>query len=146
MPRRIEGDAVLIDRLKSNGERELAELGKRVQLGEREQETLKQARTAAEQEVAALTRELEALKAQALLAERFGVAAEVYSAPSFQLLRNEALEVEQLLGQKIEGGLGLTAELASKYDGSLDVEREEHESWAKAVVIKLPREEVADAE
>jgi pyruvate dehydrogenase E1 component len=33
--------------------------------------------------------------AQALLAERYGVAAEVYSAPSFQLLRREALEVER---------------------------------------------------
>ena len=36
----------------------------------------------------------QALKAQAMLAEQYGVAAEVYSAPSFQLLRNEALEVE----------------------------------------------------
>jgi pyruvate dehydrogenase E1 component len=33
--------------------------------------------------------------AQTLLAERFGVAAEVYSAPSFPLLRREALEVER---------------------------------------------------
>ncbi|HWP61981.1 MAG TPA: pyruvate dehydrogenase (acetyl-transferring), homodimeric type [Candidatus Binatia bacterium] len=33
--------------------------------------------------------------AQTLLAERYGVAAEVYSAPSFQLLRREALEVER---------------------------------------------------
>jgi pyruvate dehydrogenase E1 component len=36
----------------------------------------------------------QALAAQAMLAERFGVATEVYSAPSFQLLRNEALETE----------------------------------------------------
>jgi pyruvate dehydrogenase E1 component len=36
----------------------------------------------------------QALAAQALLAEQYGVAAEVYSAPSFQLLRNDALEVE----------------------------------------------------
>ncbi|MEX1335614.1 MAG: pyruvate dehydrogenase (acetyl-transferring), homodimeric type, partial [Candidatus Limnocylindrales bacterium] len=36
----------------------------------------------------------QALKAQSLLAEQYGVATEVYSAPSFQLLRNEALEVE----------------------------------------------------
>ncbi len=36
----------------------------------------------------------QALKAQTILAESYGVAAEVYSAPSFQLLRNEALEVE----------------------------------------------------
>jgi pyruvate dehydrogenase E1 component len=33
--------------------------------------------------------------AQALLAEKFGIAAEVYSAPSFQLLRREALEAER---------------------------------------------------
>ncbi|MFZ5853011.1 MAG: pyruvate dehydrogenase (acetyl-transferring), homodimeric type [Chloroflexota bacterium] len=33
--------------------------------------------------------------AQALLAERFGIAAEVYSAPSFQQLRREAIEVER---------------------------------------------------
>ncbi|MER3418447.1 MAG: pyruvate dehydrogenase (acetyl-transferring), homodimeric type, partial [Chloroflexota bacterium] len=33
--------------------------------------------------------------AQALLAERYGVAAEVYSAPSFQLLRRDALEIER---------------------------------------------------
>jgi pyruvate dehydrogenase E1 component len=37
----------------------------------------------------------QALRAQALLAERFGVAAEVWSAPSYQLLRNEALEVDR---------------------------------------------------
>jgi pyruvate dehydrogenase E1 component len=35
------------------------------------------------------------LAAQNLLAERFGVAAEVYSAPSFQQLRADALEVER---------------------------------------------------
>ena len=33
--------------------------------------------------------------AQALLAEKFGIAAEVYSAPSFQLLRRDALEVDR---------------------------------------------------
>jgi pyruvate dehydrogenase E1 component len=33
--------------------------------------------------------------AQALLADKFGIAAEVYSAPSFQQLRREALEVER---------------------------------------------------
>jgi len=35
----------------------------------------------------------QALLAQSMLAERFGVAAEVYSVPSFQLLRNDALDV-----------------------------------------------------
>jgi pyruvate dehydrogenase E1 component len=38
---------------------------------------------------------LQVLKAQELLAERFGVAAEVWSAPSYQLLRNEALEADR---------------------------------------------------
>jgi pyruvate dehydrogenase E1 component len=37
----------------------------------------------------------EVLAARDLLAERFGVAAEVYSAPSFQLLRREALQAER---------------------------------------------------
>jgi len=37
----------------------------------------------------------QALRAQDLLAEKFGVAAEVWSAPSYQLLRNEALEVDR---------------------------------------------------
>jgi pyruvate dehydrogenase E1 component len=37
----------------------------------------------------------QALKAQATLAERFDVAADVWSATSFQLLRNEALDVER---------------------------------------------------
>ena len=35
------------------------------------------------------------IEAQTLLAEKFGVAAEVYSAPSFPLLRREALEVDR---------------------------------------------------
>ena len=37
----------------------------------------------------------QALRAQSMLAERFGVAADVWSAPSYQLLRNEALEVDR---------------------------------------------------
>jgi pyruvate dehydrogenase E1 component len=36
----------------------------------------------------------QALGAQATLADKYGVAADVFSAPSFQLLRNEALETE----------------------------------------------------
>ena len=35
------------------------------------------------------------LRAQAMLAERFGVAAEVWSAPSYQRVRDEALAVER---------------------------------------------------
>jgi pyruvate dehydrogenase E1 component len=38
---------------------------------------------------------LQALKAQQVLAERYDVAADVWSATSFQQLRNEALEVER---------------------------------------------------
>jgi pyruvate dehydrogenase E1 component len=38
---------------------------------------------------------LQVIAAQALLAEQFGVAAEVYSAPSFPLLRRDALQVER---------------------------------------------------
>jgi pyruvate dehydrogenase E1 component len=37
----------------------------------------------------------QALRAQPLLAERYDVAADIWSVPSFQLLRNEALEVER---------------------------------------------------
>jgi pyruvate dehydrogenase E1 component len=37
----------------------------------------------------------QAVAARDLLAERFGIAAEVYSAPSFQLLRKDALEVDR---------------------------------------------------
>ncbi len=37
----------------------------------------------------------QALRAQSILAERFGVAAEVWSAPSYQLLRNEALDADR---------------------------------------------------
>ena len=37
----------------------------------------------------------QALRAQALLAEKFGVAAEVWSAPSYQLLRNQALDADR---------------------------------------------------
>ncbi len=38
---------------------------------------------------------LQALEAQTILAERYGIAAEVWSATSYQLLRNEALEVDR---------------------------------------------------
>jgi pyruvate dehydrogenase E1 component len=38
---------------------------------------------------------LQVLAAQTLLAEKFGVAAEVYSAPSFALLRRDALEIDR---------------------------------------------------
>jgi tetratricopeptide (TPR) repeat protein len=53
----------------------------------------------------------------------------------------ERLVLEQLLGREIEGGLGLVAKLVSNYDGTLDVETG-HQGWNKAVVFKLPRQEV----
>jgi pyruvate dehydrogenase E1 component len=37
----------------------------------------------------------QAMKAQPLLADRYDVAADIWSVPSFQLLRNEALEAER---------------------------------------------------
>jgi pyruvate dehydrogenase E1 component len=37
----------------------------------------------------------EVLRAQALLAERYGIAADVWSAPSYQLLRRDALKAER---------------------------------------------------
>jgi Flp pilus assembly protein TadD len=51
------------------------------------------------------------------------------------------LELDTLLRQRITGGLGITAELVSRYEGSLDVWGP-HEGWQKAVVVKLPREEL----
>jgi len=54
----------------------------------------------------------------------------------------QKLDLEVLLGQKIEGGLGLTSELVSRYDGSLAVETDVA-GWQKAVVVKLPREEAS---
>lgn len=52
---------------------------------------------------------------------------------------------EVLRGRTIEEGLGLTAELVSRYEGTLDVLPGE-DGWAKSVVVKLPRAETAMAE
>ena len=54
----------------------------------------------------------------------------------------EALTSEMLRGRFIEEGLGLTSDLVSRFEGTLDV-RTGAESgdgdWTKAVVVKLPR-------
>ena len=47
------------------------------------------------------------------------------------------LTTEMIRGQAIEGGLGLTADLVSRYDGSVDVVPGE-KGWHKAVRVKLP--------
>lgn len=44
---------------------------------------------------------------------------------------------EMLRGRYIEEGLGLTADLVTRYDGTLDV-LEGDKEWIKAVVVKLP--------
>ncbi len=59
----------------------------------------------------------------------------------------QRLTPEMLRGRYIEEGLGLTADLVSRYEGTLDV-REGSAPWVKAVVVKLPlldEEEVEDA-
>ena len=48
-----------------------------------------------------------------------------------------------LRGRYIEEGLGLTADLVSQHEGTLDVRREAA-PWSKAVVLKLPRADVDD--
>ncbi len=50
----------------------------------------------------------------------------------------QQLTPEMLRGRYIEEGLGLTADLVSRYEGTLDV-RAEEAPWTKAVVVKLPR-------
>jgi len=52
----------------------------------------------------------------------------------------QALSVDVLRGRFVEEGLGLTAELVSRYDGALDV-MAEVAPWTKAVVVRLPRVE-----
>ncbi|MBN2527914.1 MAG: tetratricopeptide repeat protein [Deltaproteobacteria bacterium] len=47
------------------------------------------------------------------------------------------LTAEMLRGRYIEEGLGLTADLVTRYDGTLDVFGAEGK-WAKAVAVKLP--------
>jgi hypothetical protein len=53
----------------------------------------------------------------------------------------ESLTAEMLRGRYIEEGLGLAADLVSRYDGTLDVLPGEG-GWSKAVAVKLPLAEV----
>lgn len=50
---------------------------------------------------------------------------------------DKELTTEMIRGQAIEGGLGLTMDLVSRYDGSVDVVPGRH-GWRKAVRVKLP--------
>ena len=50
----------------------------------------------------------------------------------------QVLTAEMVRGRYIEEGLGLTADLVSRYEGTLDVVPGEN-GWAKAVAVKLPR-------
>lgn len=52
----------------------------------------------------------------------------------------QVLTTEMIRGRYIEEGLGLAADLVSRYDGTLDV-LPGHDGWAKAVAVKLPRVE-----
>lgn len=50
----------------------------------------------------------------------------------------KTLTTEMIRGRYIEEGLGLTAEIVSKYEGTMDVLPMENETWSKAVRVKLP--------
>jgi len=54
-----------------------------------------------------------------------------------------------LRGRRIERGLGLAADLLARHQGVMNVEtieREQRAGWTKAVVVRLPRAELADQE
>ncbi len=55
----------------------------------------------------------------------------------------KVLTAEMLRGRYIEEGLGLTADLVSRWEGTLDV-RPGEGGWAKSVVVKLPRADVGE--
>lgn len=57
----------------------------------------------------------------------------------------QALTTEMIRGRFIEGGLGLAADLVSKYEGAIEAMALTGE-WAKAVVVRFPRAELPDAE
>jgi hypothetical protein len=50
-----------------------------------------------------------------------------------------------LRGRYIEAGLGLTADLVARYEGSLEV-RDAAPDWFKAVVLRLPGTQATPAE
>ncbi|MBI5495217.1 MAG: tetratricopeptide repeat protein [Deltaproteobacteria bacterium] len=54
------------------------------------------------------------------------------------------LDPDTLARQRITGGLGLVRDVAGRYEGSVDVTGP-HDGWQKAVVLKLPREELPGA-
>ena len=57
----------------------------------------------------------------------------------------QALTTEMIRGRFIEGGLGLAADLVAKFEGAIDAVALEGE-WAKAVVVKFPRTDLAPSE
>ena len=50
----------------------------------------------------------------------------------------QPLTTEMIRGRYVEEGLGLTVDMVSKYEGTLDVVSED-EGWTKSVVLKFPR-------
>jgi hypothetical protein len=77
----------------------------------------------------------------------FGVSAEVDAVTGLERVvfevrdrSRKVLTAEMLRGRYIEEGLGLTADLVSRYDGTLDVVPGAG-VWSKAVVVKLPMAE-----
>jgi len=57
----------------------------------------------------------------------------------------KVLTAEMLRGRYIEEGLGLTADLVSRYEGTLDV-LPGADGWSKSVAVKLPRVDLGEAE
>jgi tetratricopeptide (TPR) repeat protein len=57
----------------------------------------------------------------------------------------KVLTAEMLRGRYIEEGLGLTADLVSRYEGTLDV-LPGADGWSKSVVVKLPRVDLGESE
>jgi signal transduction histidine kinase len=57
----------------------------------------------------------------------------------------KVLTPEMIRGRYIEEGLGLTADLVSRYDGTLDV-LPGAGGWSKSVAVKLPRVDLGEAE
>jgi len=81
----------------------------------------------------------------------FGVAVEVDAVTGLERVvfevrdrSRKVLTAEMLRGRYIEEGLGLTADLVSRYDGTLDVVPGTG-VWSKAVVVKLPMAEPVGA-
>jgi pyruvate dehydrogenase E1 component len=71
------------------------------------------------------------LAAQAILAEKFDVAAEVYSAPSFQQLRRDAIEIDRWnrLHPEVEARVPYVSQVLGPDDGPVIIASD----WLKAV-------------